>query len=616
MRTQAPPILEPLSFPLHGSRLIEASAGTGKTYTIAALYLRLVLGAGGEHAYPRPLTPPEVLVVTFTEAATQELRDRIRALLAAGAAAFQADPTEVDSQELGQDLLHDLRGTYAPELWPGCARKLQLAAEWMDEAAVSTIHGWCNRMLREHAFDSDSLFTQTLEPDQRELLAEAVRDYWRIFVYPRGAADAASVQGWWPTPQALEAVLSRLLEHTATLGPGVAPDPAIRTAKQQAQRELAALKQPWSAWADELQALLDQAVAAKQVNGTKLQKRYYQPWLDTLRAWAADLEAVLPDLKTGWTRLTPTGLAEAWKTGSPPAHPAQDALAILRDQLQALPDAREDVLRHATRWVAGRCAAEQERRAQMGFNDLLTRLDAALHGPNGDRLAGLIRRQFPVALIDEFQDTDPLQYRIFSTLYLGTAPSADSLALILIGDPKQAIYAFRGADIHTYLAARRDTEGRHYTLGINYRSSKAMVDATNHCFEQAERRPMGQGAFLFRKSEDNPLPFTPVGARGRTERWQVNGRDAAALTCWWLDEGSEAASKGSYLERMAAVSATQIVHLLQSAHTGFVQPDGRLQRVQPGDIAVLVNTGREAAVMRQALGRRGVRSVYLSDQDS
>ena len=167
-----PTSLDPLRFPLKGSRLIEASAGTGKTFTIAALYLRLVLGHGGDAAFSRPLDPPEILVVTFTDAATKELRDRIRARLSEAAAGFLADPATIEPQPPGADLLHDLRAEYPPEDWAGCARRLQLAAEWMDEAAVSTIHGWCNRMLREHAFDSDSLFTQRLETDEEDLLAE------------------------------------------------------------------------------------------------------------------------------------------------------------------------------------------------------------------------------------------------------------------------------------------------------------------------------------------------------------------------------------------------------------------------------------------------------------
>ena len=156
MHTPQP--LDPLRFALSGRSLIEASAGTGKTFTIAMLYVRLVLGHDPSNAHARPLTPPEILVVTFTDAATKELRDRIRARLTEAAAYFQAEPHDVEPLAPGAvDLLHALRDEYPPLQWPACARRLQLAAEWMDEAAVSTIHAWCNRMLREHAFDSAGL---------------------------------------------------------------------------------------------------------------------------------------------------------------------------------------------------------------------------------------------------------------------------------------------------------------------------------------------------------------------------------------------------------------------------------------------------------------------------
>ncbi|WP_147469864.1 UvrD-helicase domain-containing protein, partial [Pseudomonas marginalis] len=147
-----------LAFPLKGSQLIEASAGTGKTFTISALYLRLVLGHGGDEAgFGRELLPPQILVVTFTDAATKELRERIRIRLAEAARFFREEIEQPDA------LIADLRVEYPPEQWPACANRLDIAAQWMDEAAVSTIHSWCQRMLREHAFDSGSLFTQTLE---------------------------------------------------------------------------------------------------------------------------------------------------------------------------------------------------------------------------------------------------------------------------------------------------------------------------------------------------------------------------------------------------------------------------------------------------------------------
>ncbi|MCB1930986.1 MAG: exodeoxyribonuclease V subunit beta [Candidatus Accumulibacter sp.] len=615
-----PAPLDTLRFPLHGSHLIEASAGTGKTFTIAALYVRLVLGHGGADAYGRALTPGEILVVTFTDAATQELRDRIRSRLAVAADSFRVDPGSIGSASPGQDPWHALRAEYPPEQWPVCARKLQLAAEAMDEAAVSTIHSWCNRMLREHAFDSDSLFTQELETDQRELLSEVVRDYWRSFMVALDADAVAEVRQWWSGPAALQVSIGGLLEHAGLLPAALrAPAEALREALADRQQRLAEIKAPWSAWVDELQTLLDTARDEKQLNGSKLKKNNYDAWLQSLAGWRDDRGSVNPGLTEAATRrLTPDGMAEAWN-GAAPQHPALDAIAALAGQLAALPDARQELLCHAARWVAARFAAEQARRAQIGFNDLLTRLDAALQGANGGRLADIIRRQFPAALIDEFQDTDPVQYRIFDAVYR-VAENAPDTALILIGDPKQAIYAFRGADIHTYLAARRACGGRLHTLRTNFRSTAAMVAATNHCFAVAEARTNGEGAFLFRSDTDNPVPFVAVAAAGRQDELQAAGRRLPALTAWWLPAGADgkSLSKEAYFEQMAAACASEMVRLLnlgQAGQAGFAGRTGS-QPLRPADMAVLVNNRREADAIRGALAQRGVRSVYLSDKDS
>ncbi len=620
-----PETLDPLRFPLHGSRLIEASAGTGKTFTIATLYVRLVLGHGQPDAELRAFAPPEILVVTFTDAATQELRDRIRSRLSEVADSFRADPASIPARPAGEDLLHDLRAEYPPDHWPACARKLQLAAEWMDEAAVSTIHAWCHRMLREHAFDSDSLFTQTLETDESELLAEAVRDYWRTFMVPLDIEAVAEVRPWCPDPAALQDGLRGLVDHADRIEDAPEPARSVADVCVEKQRRLTALKAPWATWVDELQTLLDGAATAKRVNGRKLQARYYTPWLRALRVWAMDPRAVQPDLDSksiAWTRLTPQGLQEAWKQGEPPTHPALNAMEILRDDLKNLPDARQAILRHAARWVAQRFAAEQARRAQMGFNGLLSRLAAALDGPNGMRLAEIIRRQFPVALIDEFQDTDPVQCRIFDAVYRVEA-NDPATSLVLIGDPKQAIYAFRGADIFTYLQARRACAGRLYTLKKNYRSTHAMVRATNRCFLAAEDRATGNGAFLFRVASENPVPFIEAEAQGRSVAWIADGQALPAFTAWWLapQEEGKPLGKGAYRDRIAEVFASEIVRLLnlgQAGRAGFVSDDApaNLQSLRPADLAVLVNKRQEADIMRGALARRGVRSVYLSDQDS
>jgi len=624
--------LAPLRFPLYGSRLIEASAGTGKTFTIAMLYVRLVLGHGESNeidtpgACARPLTPPEILVVTFTDAATKELRERIRARLIEAAEAFREDPGEVDPDDVDGDLLHALRDDYPPEQWPACARRLQLAAEWMDEAAVSTIHGWCNRMLSEHAFDSDSLFSQTLVTDQTELRAEVVRDYWRTYLAPLDAQSAREVREWFRDPDELHLAIRALLAHVDRLPDAAEPGASLIDARAKAREQLEALKAPWRGWIDEVKALLDAARAKKQFDARKLNTRNGDTWIEKLRTWAHDPELEHPgfDEKAAvWTRLTPAGLKEIWQPGGePPAHPAFVAIETLREALAARPEAREALLCHAARWVARRFEDEEARRSQMGFDDLLTRLLAALKKENGARLAEIIRKQYPAALIDEFQDTDPVQYEIFDRIYRIAANDADT-AIVLIGDPKQAIYAFRGADIYTYLRARRDCEGRLYTLKTNYRSTRAMVAAVNRCFDAAESREQGSGAFLFRSAngEANALPFIPADANGRPERLVADGVEVPALNVWWLPPGADGkpiASKGAYLASMAERCATGMVRLLnlgEEQAAGFERGND-LRALKPSDMAVLVNNREEARAIRRALDARGVRSVYLSDRDS
>ncbi|WP_321927634.1 exodeoxyribonuclease V subunit beta [Paraburkholderia guartelaensis] len=630
-------VLEPLRFPLYGSRLIEASAGTGKTFTIAMLYVRLVLGHGALNAASdeadfddeartagRALTPPEILVVTFTDAATKELRERIRARLIEAAECFRVEPEDVPECEPGEDLLHDLREDYSPEQWPACARRLQLAAEWMDEAAVSTIHGWCNRMLSEHAFDSDSLFSQTLETDQTELRDEVVRDYWRTFMAPLDAASAAEVRAWFRNPDELHSAIRGLLAHADLLPDACDPGAALADARQRARDELETLKAPWRVWIDEVEALLNAARAAKQFDARKLNSKHSETWIGKLRDWANDPESAHPgfdDKAAVWTRLTPAGLAEIWVKGEPPGHAAFVAMESLRESLAAPPEARQDLLCHAARWVAKRFEEEEARRSQMGFDDLLTRLRAALQRENGPRLAEIIRKQYPVALIDEFQDTDPVQYQIFDAVYRIAEHDAET-AIVLIGDPKQAIYAFRGADIYTYLRARRACEGRLYTLKKNFRSTRAMVDAVNRCFEAAESRPEGSGAFLFRSPDgrENALPFVAADAHGRPEKLVAAGAALPALNVWWMPPSTDGKplSKGAYLAGMAGSCATEMVRLLnlgQEQAAGFSGERG-MRPLQPADMAVLVNNRSEAQAIREALAARGVRSVYLSDRDS
>lgn len=600
--------LQPLQLPLRGIQLIEASAGTGKTWTIAALYLRLVLGHGTPDG--KALLPSQILVLTFTKAATAELRERIRERLSEAADVFRG-------RREPDDFLRQLMNVYADDdARSRAARQLDLAAQWMDEAAIHTIHAWCQRMLAQHAFDSGHPFAQDTETDESALLADTVRDYWRCHFFPLDRDGAAQIVRWWKTPADLQAELRPLLKHpqeSLRLDGRPLPDPArvLDDFRRQVDACVAAqalARQRWNDDVDAIEAMIDEAMKAGALNGNKMRRDKVMDELAQLRAWAshgADASAALP-------RYTSTALAAARnKSAQPLQHPAFEAIEACVNATEQASPWRAPVLAHAVRWVAAMLEETKQRRAQLGFDDMLKRLDGALHDHTGRRLADTIAAQYPLALIDEFQDTDPLQWRIFHRVYARRGGTG----LLLIGDPKQAIYGFRGADIHTYLRARTSAQQPTWTLDTNYRSTKALVAAVNRVFAFADTHQ--NGAFAFGKGRD-ALPFHPVDARGRGDRLLLDGQPLPPMQLA-VQAGEETISGSAYIDQMARHAASHLVELLtaaQESRCGFVGDEGALRPLQPGDIAILVRNRKEAAKVRQELQRRGLKSVYLSDRDS
>jgi exodeoxyribonuclease V beta subunit len=611
-------LLQPMSFPLHGSRLIEASAGTGKTWTIAALYLRLVLGHGGEHGFVRALLPPEILVMTFTRAATRELSNRVRERLVQAARYFRGESDEADP------FLEDLAADYDDDTTRQMAAyRLMLAAEAMDEAAIFTIDAWCRRMLREHAFDSGSLFDEELVSDERALAEDATHDYWRQQVYPLQERELRVLLDCFKDVEALKNAVRQLVQRADAFA-GAGREPLAALIARLEREHGAALARVKDGWGERIAAMADWveshwAADPKCFHGGYMKPPTVRGWFEALRAWAANPAQHQPEIdKTAWNRLTGDGIRSACKKGFQPEIPEHfDAMTDLRAALDAVEPVRHALLRHAADSVAGRIEELKRRNGQFGFADMLARLKAALEGPNGAALRQRIIEQFPVALVDEFQDTSPAQYRIFDLLYSVEA-NDPAHGLFLIGDPKQSIYGFRGADIHSYLAARRATSGRHYQLGTNYRSARQLVEAVNQMFLHAEGHGAhpgyAAGAFRFRRNGENPLPFEPVDAAGRAER--LVGVDGP-LQALAVNASPDAhANKDASLGYFAHHCAEHIVRLLNDEHAGFRDDAGRFKRLVPADIAVLVRDRNEAAAVRRALVRRGVASVYLSDKDS
>ncbi len=297
--------------------------------------------------------------------------------------------------------------------------------------------------------------------------------------------------------------------------------------------------------------------------------------------------------------------------GTLPDHPIFKEIDEYLKQPLSLQKAFEALMRHqALHFVKQRLAAAKDKKRLMSFDDLLSKLDYALLQPNGELLAKKIREQFPVAMIDEFQDTDPQQYNIFSHIYpqANTADAERTTGLFMIGDPKQAIYAFRGADIFTYMTARHEVDA-HYTLSVNWRSSAKMVKAVNYLFEQAS------SPFIY----DRDIPFISVdSAPGAESKKLVLQDETLPAMQFWLQSSSEVVSRKDYEATMVEATANTINQLLTAADQGqcHVAANDRQKPLQAGDIAVLVRTGRQGQQIREALTAQGIASVYLSNSDS
>lgn len=577
--------LDPLTLPLRGERLIEASAGTGKTFTIGLLYLRLLLGLGGEAAYSRPLSVEEILVVTFTEAATAELRGRIREnihrLRIACVRGKSSDP-------MLSQILEEISNL------PQAAAMLLAAERQMDDAGIFTIHGFCQRMLNLNAFESGMLFEQQLIEDEFPLRRQAAADFWRRYCYPLPLPIARVMTQMWQGPEQL---LNTLLPWLNGEAPILKYPLDLReTFSERHEKIIAKIEHVKAAWL--AAGNLHDIISLSGVDKRSYSSKHLPNWLEKINQWAAS-ETEDYAFPKELARFGQRVLLEKTKKEPAPQHPFFDEI----DRFLAEPlSLRELVIARALHEIRFALQKEKRLNALLGFDDLLGRLDNALQQPAGEALAGAIRSRYPVALIDEFQDTDSQQYRIFRTLY-GNQPTN---ALLLIGDPKQAIYAFRGADIFTYMKARNDVSA-HYTLETNWRSSPDMVNGVNRLFSWQPN------PFLF-----NDIPFITVqpAAANAALSFTLEGKAQPALR-FWLQPG-EGVGVSDYQQFMARQCASEICRWLTASQndSALIGKGEQRRAVQASDITILVRSRGEASIMREALNALNIPSVYLSNRDS
>lgn len=465
---------------LSGISNIEASAGTGKTWAICGLYLRLIAEMG--------LTVDQILVVTFTNAATAELRSRIRDRLVEVLRAIETRRCLSGDPFAGAFLqrIDHIGGDVAEH----ARSRLKTALFSFEEAAIFTIHSFCQRTLGEVPFAAVQPFKVEVEADV-EVIREIAADYWRRIVDRYPAAE-----------------INTLIDS------GITPDWLTR----------------------EFRRILNKPTAR----------------LLFLR-------------------------------------PASDANRASR---------RADCLRRILLRSGPRAVrAAKRRRRVISYNDMLYNLYDALTGGRFPSLVDVLRSRFPAALIDEFQDTDPLQFEIFRSIYFGAG------TLFLVGDPKQAIYAFRNADLNTYIVAKRHAQ-RQWTLIENQRSEKELISAVNAVF--------GANKNVFCSPQ---IQYQNI-KRGTKPLCELNGdpEPRAPFSVWLFPPVTKTSSMRTNDAEQLALNATawEMSRLLAGGMQGQIKVGD--QPLQPRDIAVLVRTKAQGRAIKVVLAQFGIGSVDLTDR--
>jgi exodeoxyribonuclease V beta subunit len=614
---------------LSGKHLIEASAGTGKTYNITRIYLRLLL--------ERELTVEQILLMTFTKDATQELRGRIDAFIRLALSDWDALCEE--------DAYFTILNIRIEK--PQREFLLKRALLFLDEAAIFTIHGFCQRVLNQYAFTSGLPFNANMAANSSEITLQVCQDWYRSLA----KSDHESfmlLASFWATPDSFLSSFSKAIGHTSTLS---VVDVESIEAEFIALVRLAA--QTLTANSDLLENGLilvkkgaDQEKRREELSQLKI-------WLETI----INKELSLLDVGAGKVKMPDSffdGKRYARSTYKAELLEAFAPVKEVKEQVKKIANninkAKAFGIVKSGIYIIRQQVIEQKKALNLlDFDDLINTLanclnagtlsdDSSSDGNFGEENSHLLAKQllaqYPVALIDEFQDTDPKQFGILQSIYYGDNAKQANAGLFLIGDPKQAIYGFRGGDIFAYLNARSGCD-HHWLMDTNWRSTPQMIAGYNQLFTykrdesliESCASPQNESVFGF------GIPYSPVlagkNAKELAQEQQVTLDSDKALqfihfTKDEISEGtnpqSDKINQGSR-PILANWCANEILTLL-SAKNGLKetskeeskQQAGTSITVKPKDIAILVRDGAEARDMKHALQQAGLDSVFLSDR--
>ncbi|WP_176466275.1 exodeoxyribonuclease V subunit beta [Aliifodinibius salipaludis] len=587
-------LLKPFDIDLSGINLVEASAGTGKTYNITSLYIRALI--------EQDISVGKILVVTYTEAATKELKDRLLRRIRESIDVLKSGRVDDESDDFLGNLLTEVNH---PEK---AVTKLENAVRMFDEASVYTIHGFCYQALQEQAFESRALYDAEMIGDDKDLVQEAVDDYWRSWVaevsenpQKQPLLKLLNEKGVNPDSLAGELkdyigkpYLKVLPENTHIEG---LEDRLVKL--QQLHEEM---KSIWNSERSQLLSLLSRDEMSN----------YRSSWLS---GWFGKMDEIFySDTATvnvfdKFERFIQSYIdtslkKKAVKKGvEPPQHKFFKLADDYWDASQSMRNYDVYFKKQLLKFLREELDQKKEELQVLSYDDLLLRLrNALMNDERGARLASKLRQKYPIALVDEFQDTDPNQYDIFRTIY----KDSDGV-LFMIGDPKQSIYGFRGADVYSYIKARDDAPKQNrYYLDRNFRSIPKFLKALNAFWGQHDKPFVVEDDIEYKevtwgRDEDKYESLTEHGE----ERPPIRFRRLSK-------PGQDTQNKSDARKKAAEDTAKEIFRLLKGGKKGEVQIGDN--PVEAKNIAVLVRKHKQANLISDALQELGIKSVRHSDQ--
>ncbi|NGP88014.1 exodeoxyribonuclease V subunit beta [Fodinibius halophilus] len=587
-------LLKPFEVTFSGINLVEASAGTGKTYNITSLYIRALI--------EQDISVGKILVVTYTEAATKELKDRLLDRIRESIAVLKAGEVEDESDQFLTELLGQVIDRQQ------AITKLEQAVRMFDEASVYTIHGFCYQALQEQAFESGAMYDAEMIGDDSELVQEAVDDYWRSWVAevsenPQKEPLLKLLDDKGLGPESLASELGTYIgKPYLEILPKEIDDAGLERELQQFSELHGEMK---AIWEDQRSVILELLSRDEMSN-------YRSDWLTS---WFASMDAIFEsetpsiNIFDKFERFTQSYIDGSLKKSAekegvrPPQHPFFKLADNYQEQARTFKQYDIIFKKKLLAYLRNELNKKKEELQVLSYDDLLLRLrNALLDEERGKTLAAKLREKYPIAMVDEFQDTDPNQYDIFRRIYKDTNET-----LFMIGDPKQSIYSFRGADVYSYIEAREDApQENRFRLDRNFRSTPDLLRGLN-AFWGGHENPFVVGDDIEYKQVEWGWP------EKKYDRLKEYGRARPPIRFRRLSEtGQDQLTKEAAKEQVAEDTADEIYRLLEGGKKGDVTIGDR--PLQAKDIAVLVRRHKQADLISEALQERDIKSVRHSNQ--